>query len=97
MRELHRIACVLVVALGLAPLLACATETEIRWEKPGGTQEELEAAQADCRAGQEAHRNQRGATRGVEPGVRKYYYNQCMNEHGWVSVQEQVERKESAP
>ena len=76
----------LPLALALVGLLAaCAGDPpDPQWHKEGGTAEELAAAREHCMKQQE-RRNQQEALKSTEQGLRKYYYNQCMNEQGWFS------------
>ena len=73
-----------LAALALA--CGCAGDPpDSQWRKEGGTTEELAAAREHCMKQQE-QRNRQEALKSSEQGLRKYYYNQCMNEQGWYST-----------
>ncbi|MBW2272864.1 MAG: hypothetical protein JRG96_06310 [Deltaproteobacteria bacterium] len=77
---------VLTALASMGLLLACASDPpDPQWRKEGGTPDELDAARALCMKQQE-RRNRQEAVKSAEQELRKYYYNQCMNEQGWYST-----------
>jgi hypothetical protein len=76
----------ILAALALVVVVSgCASDPpDFQWHKEGGTPEELAAAREHCMKEQE-QRNRQDALKSSEQSLRKYYYNQCMNERGWYS------------
>jgi hypothetical protein len=77
----------ILAALALVVVVSgCASDPpDPQWHKEGGTPEELADARQHCMKQQE-QRNKQDALKSSEQSLRKYYYNQCMNERGWYST-----------